>query len=258
VTDFGTRDHYVAAMKAVALGICRDASLVDITHEIGAQDVLGGAIELAACCRYFPSQTVFVAVIDPGVGSARRAIAAAAGAYTFVAPDNGVLTMVFDELPVRQVVELTEARYTLPVVSRTFEGRDRFAPAAAWIATGIELPMLGPPIDPATLTRLPVPSATLHGDVVRGEVVWVDRFGNLVTNIRELALQAVGPPAELIVRIDTGHSAAVVATYAAAGNGALCALIGSSGHLELAVNGGSAAAFTGAARGAAVHVARGA
>src|SRR5437763_4207276 len=130
LTDFGTRDHYAGTMKGVALGICPDVTFVDITHDIPAHDVLAGALELAACYRFFPPGTIFLVVVDPGVGSSRRGIAGEAGEYKFVGPDNGVLGAVFDETPPRQVVELTERRYARATVSRTFEGRDRFAPAA--------------------------------------------------------------------------------------------------------------------------------
>src|SRR2546428_10338513 len=143
LTDFGSRDHYAGTMKGVALGICPDATLVDITHEVPPHDVLAGALELAACYRYFPAGTIFLVVVDPGVGSARRGIAAEAGEYRFVAPDNGVLTAGFNELPPRRTVELTERRYARPTVSRTVEGRDRFAPAAAWVAQGVDLSTLG-------------------------------------------------------------------------------------------------------------------
>src|SRR5258706_11602360 len=139
LTDFGTRDHYAGTMKGVALGICPDVTLVDITHEVPAHDVLAGALELAAAYKYFPAGTIFLVVVDPGVGSARRGLAAEAGDNKFVAPDNGVLTPIFDEHPPRRVVELTERRYARATVSRTFEGRDRFAPAAAWIAKGIDV-----------------------------------------------------------------------------------------------------------------------
>ena len=155
LTDFGTRDHYAGTMKAVALGICPDATLVDITHDIAAHDVLGGALELAASYRYFPAGTIFLVVVDPGVGSSRRGIAAEAGDYRFVAPDNGVLTLVLDEAPPRKVVELTERRYARPTVSRTFEGRDRFAPAAAWLAKGVELTALRPPGGSGDASRHP-------------------------------------------------------------------------------------------------------
>ena len=143
LSDFGTRDHYAGTMKGVVLGICPDAVLVDITHDIPPHDVLTASLELAASYRYFPTGTIFLAVVDPGVGSARRGIAAETPDFKFVAPDNGVLTSVLRETPPRRVVELTERRYARPTVSRTFEGRDRFAPAAAWLAKGIELTALG-------------------------------------------------------------------------------------------------------------------
>src|SRR6185503_9281129 len=143
LTDFGTRDHYAGTMKGVVLGICQDATLVDISHDLPRHDVLGAALELAAAHRYFPSGTIFLVVVDPGVGSARRGIAAEAGDYRFVAPDNGVLTLALDEHPPKKVVELSERRYARATVSRTFEGRDRFAPAAGWLAKGIDLSALG-------------------------------------------------------------------------------------------------------------------
>src|SRR5919107_3287440 len=137
LSDFGTRDHYAGTMKGVMIGICPDLTLVDITHDITPHDVLTGALELAASYRYFPPGTIFVVVVDPGVGSARRGLAVETADYRFVAPDNGVLTAVLREAAPKKMVELTERRYARPTVSRTFEGRDRFAPAAAWLAKGI-------------------------------------------------------------------------------------------------------------------------
>src|SRR5438093_10073012 len=157
LTDFGARDHYAGTMKGVALGICPDVTLVDITHEVPAHDVLAGALELAATYKFFPAGTIFLVVVDPGVGSARRGIAAEAGDWRFIAPDNGVLTLVFAENPPKKVVELTERRYARPTVSRTFEGRDRFAPAAAWLAKGIQLSALGRPLSDFQRLDVPVP-----------------------------------------------------------------------------------------------------
>src|SRR6266516_3068358 len=167
LTDFGLRDHYAGTMKGVALGICPDATLVDISHEVPAHDVVAAALELTASYRYFPAGTVFLVVVDPGVGSARRGIAADAGDYKFVAPDNGVLTVVLDEHPPRRVVELTERKYARPTVSRTFEGRDRFAPAAAWLAKGIELSALGRPA--SSIHRLALPEPLVEPDHITGE-----------------------------------------------------------------------------------------
>src|SRR6185503_6929583 len=156
LTDFGTRDHYAGTMKGVALGICPDATLVDVSHDLPPHDVVAAALELAAAYRYFPSGTIFLVVVDPGVGTSRLGIAAEAGDYRFVAPDNGVLTGVLSELPPKKVVELTERRYARPTVSRTFEGRDRFAPAAAWLAKGVHLTALGRAINDYQRIDVPV------------------------------------------------------------------------------------------------------
>ena len=255
LTDFGTRDHYAGAMKGVALGICPDAMLVDVTHEVPAHDVVAGAFELAACYRYFPSGTVFLVVVDPAVGSSRRGIAAEAGDYKFVAPDNGVLSLVFDEVPPRRVVELTERRYARPTVSRTFEGRDRFAPAAAWLAKGIELTALGRPA--SGIQRLQVPRPRMTDDGLEGEVVRVDRFGNLITNIDRKTFEKMTAD-RVAIQAGGRQISKIVSTYADAARGEICALFGSSDHLEIAASGESAAALLGISRGAAVHVARGA
>src|SRR5918994_699313 len=181
LSDFGTRDHYAGAMKAVVLSVCPDATLVDIGHEIPAHDVLAGALELAACYRYFPAGTIFLVVVDPGVGSSRRGIAAECGDYRFVAPDNGVLSAVFRDLPPKKVVELTERKYARPTVSRTFEGRDRFAPAAGWLAKGVNVSSFGRTVTDYQLLAIPAPA--ISDEEVSGEVLRVDRFGNLITNI---------------------------------------------------------------------------
>jgi hypothetical protein len=257
LTDFGSRDHYAGTMKGVALGICPDATFVDITHEIAPHDVLGGALELAAAYKYFPSGTVFLVVVDPGVGSARRGIAAEAGDYRFVAPDNGVLTSVFDEHPPKKVVELTERRYARPSVSRTFEGRDRFAPAAAWLAKGTDLSALGRTAPSIHRIEIPVPIVDTNAAAmtVTGQVLRVDRFGNLVTNIdRRVFDRVAGGPLE--IRIGDHPVTRVVSTYADAGAGEVCALFGSTDHLEVATNGGSAADTLSVGRGVAVTISR--
>jgi S-adenosylmethionine hydrolase len=253
LTDFGTKDHYAGTMKGVALGICPDATLVDISHDLPAHDVLGAALELAAAYRYFPAGTIFLVVVDPGVGSSRRGIAAEAGDHKFVAPDNGVLSAVFDEHPPKRVVELTERKYARPTVSRTFEGRDRFAPAAAWLAKGIELPALGR--SAGAIHRLDIPKPEIGGDRIAGEVLRVDRFGNLITNIDRRAFDRVaGGP--LDIRIGAHLVSRVVSTYTDVGAGEVCALFGSTDQLEIAANGASAAARLDLGRGAPVHVAR--
>src|SRR5436190_6165306 len=150
LTDFGTRDPYVGAMKGAALSVCADATLVDLTHEVAAHDVAEAARHLAAAAPYFPPGSAFVVIVDPGVGSARRALAASAGGHWFVGPDNGVLTPVLGAGAA--IVEITSPRYMRAAVSRTFEGRDRFAPAAAWLLRGVPLDALGPPVtDPVRI-----------------------------------------------------------------------------------------------------------
>jgi S-adenosylmethionine hydrolase len=246
------RDHYVGAMRGVALGICPDATLADITHEIAPQDVLGGALELAAAYKFFPHSTVFLCVVDPGVGSARRGLAAEAAGYRFVAPDNGLLTMVFKETAPAQVVELTDRRYARPTISRTFEGRDRFAPAAAWLAKGIEVRALGTPI--TTWEMLDVPEPRANAGQLSGIVLRVDRFGNLVTNIDRRTFDAFAAGGPIEIDADRHRVARLVGTYAEAERGSACALFGSSDHLEIAVAGGSAAECLGVRRGAPVLV----
>lgn len=252
LSDFGTRDHYAGTLKAVVLGVCPDATLVDIGHDLPAHDVMAGALELAACYRYFPPGTVFLVVVDPGVGSARRGIAAEAGDYRFVAPDNGVLSAVFRESPPRKVVELTERKYARPTVSRTFEGRDRFAPAAGWLAKGITLASLGKGIGDYHRLELAQPEA--GAGEIRGQVVRVDRFGNLISNIDRRTFEQLAATGAITVRAGGHDVARVVGTYAEAPAGEPCALFGSTDHLEIAVNAGDAAAHLGLGRGAALTV----
>jgi S-adenosylmethionine hydrolase len=252
LSDFGTRDHYAGTLKAVVLGVCPDATLVDIGHEIAAHDVLAGALELAACYKYFPAGTIFLVVVDPGVGSSRRGIAADCGDYKFVAPDNGVLSAVFRELPPKKVVELTERKYARPTVSRTFEGRDRFAPAAGWLAKGIALVSMGKSITNYQMIELP--RAEVGVDAISGEVVRVDRFGNLITNIDRKSLEQFAGGRPIAVTLADRDIPRLVATYAEAPAGELCALFGSTDHLEVAVNAGDAAHQLGLGRGAKARV----
>ena len=262
LTDFGTRDHYAGTMKGVALGICPDTTLVDITHEIAPHDILGGALELAAAVRYFPAGTIFLAVVDPGVGSARRALAVDTGDYRFVAPDNGVLTLALRDLPPKRMVELSDRRYARPTVSRTFEGRDRFAPAAAWLAKGTDLAALGRPVKEFHRLTVPEPvfgdagpgGTALGNTALTGEILRVDRFGNLISNIDRKTFEKRASGAVSAITVGGHEVARLVTTYAEAEAREVCALFGSTDHLEVAENGGSAAARLGLGRGAEVRV----
>jgi S-adenosylmethionine hydrolase len=253
LTDFGLADHYVGSMKGVIASICRDAAIVDLTHGVPPQDIMTAAFELLAGYRAFPHGTIFIVVVDPGVGTGRKAIAALAGDYVFVGPDNGVFDLVFGELPPSAVVELTNPRYALAVVSRTFEGRDRFAPAGAWLASGVAHSELGPAVTVQPRLNFPRPIVSAEG--ADGEVVHVDRFGNLVTNIERRTW-----PGEVVDRLDVAVSGyrtvRLVSTYAEAGPAEVVALFGGTDRLELAVRSGNAAEALGVGRGTTVHVSR--
>jgi S-adenosylmethionine hydrolase len=251
LTDFGTRDPYVGAMKGAALSVCADATLVDLTHDIAAHDVAEAARHLAAAAPYFPPGTAFVAVVDPGVGSARRALAAWACGCWFVGPDNGVLTSVLT--PDASIVEITSPRYMRVPVSRTFEGRDRFAPAAAWLLRGVPLDALGPPVtDPV---RLDLPRPRVVGGILRGVLVAADRFGNVTTSIDRVAVEAFagGMPVRLTL---AGRALRLVATYAEIGDGEVAALFGSAGFIEVAARSAPALGREGVEPGAPIDVAR--
>ena len=252
LSDFGFRDHYVGAMKGVVLNICPEATLVDISHEIPAHDVLTAALELAAAYRYFPAGSVFLVVVDPGVGFDRRGVAADAGDYRFVAPDNGVLTAVLGEQPPRRVVELTERRYARPTVSRTFEGRDRFAPAAAWIAKGVQLSALGRPLRDYRVLDIPAPD--LADDRVVGQVLRIDRFGNVVSNIDRKTFESVAQRGAIQIEVGPHVIGRLVETYTEIGEDEVCALFGGTEHLEFAASSSSAVDRLGVERGAAVVV----
>lgn len=254
LTDFGTRDAYVGAMKGVILGVCPDVTIVDLTHEIAPHDVRGAARTLAACHPYYPAGTIFVAVVDPGVGSARRAIAVDAGDTRLVGPDNGVLSAVLETHRPKKIVELTDRRYQRPTVSRTFEGRDRFAPAAGFLAKGVALALLGRGLTEYVRLEWPQPAVTEAG--IDGEVESVDRFGNLVTNVPRAAVERLLRDGPIDVHAGGLAVPRLVATYAEAPAGEACALFGSTDHLEIAVNGGSAAAALAVGPGAVVAVRR--
>ena len=255
LSDFGIRDHYVGAMKGVILGICPDATLVDISHDVPTHDVLTAGLELSAVYRFFPTSTIFLVVVDPGVGSARRGLAADTGDYRFIAPDNGVLTAIFQESPPKRVVELTERRYARPTVSRTFEGRDRFAPAAGWLGKKIQLSALGRPVTDYVLLDIPI-AQTSDGRVV-GQVLRVDHFGNLVSNIDRKTFESFTHAGGSIqIEVGTHPIARLVETYADIGEDEVCALFGSTDHLELAANSTSAGERLRLDRGARVIVSR--
>jgi hypothetical protein len=238
-TDFGLADGYAGTMKGVILGIAPTATIVDISHDISPQDVREAAYTLYTAYPYFPQGTIHVVVVDPGVGSERRAIALRTPRATFVAPDNGVLSYVVAREMVEEIVDLTNPRYHLSPASCTFHGRDIFAPAAAHLARGIPLAELGEPLAEIVAFPLPRPQVRPDGTIV-GQVIHVDRFGNLITSITSRDLADHLLLRESTIQIKGQSIRGIANSYAEGTPGKLLALIGSSAHLEIAVPGGSA------------------
>ena len=265
-TDFGSSDGYVAAMKGVALGITPDLTLVDVTHDVPRHDIRHGAFVLGSVYRYFPAETVHVVVVDPGVGTSRKAVAIVTPAGSFCAPDNGLLSFVLnDRLTADQVrfesadfgatvtvpvpdgckaYEISNPSYMLEPVSDTFHGRDIFTPAAAHLALGLQPESLGEPL--SGLTILNLFTLEQRDDAVVGRVIHIDGFGNVVTNIRATQL----PHGEIVVEVADTKIHGLSATFADADG--LLALIGSHGYLEIAENLSSAAQRLGIRVGDAV------
>jgi S-adenosylmethionine hydrolase len=255
VSDFGTRDHYAGVMKGVVLSINPEVTIVDVSHELPAHDIPYAARELAATYRYYPAGTIFLIVVDPGVGSSRRGLAVEAGDWKFVAPDNGVLTAVLQETPAKKVVELTERRYARPTVSRTFEGRDRFAPAAAWLSKGIQLSALGRTV--TDFVSLDLPKPRLEDGVLHGVVIRIDHFGNVVTNLdRRSCERFADGGGALRLTIGGAPIARIVSTYSEIAPDEIGALFGSTDQLECASNASRAADRLGVEVGAPVELRR--
>jgi hypothetical protein len=232
LTDFGSLDTYVGVMKGVIAGIAPEAPILDLLHEIPLGDVRLGALLLDASLDAFPPGSVFCCVVDPGVGTSRRALAARVGPYTLVGPDNGLLSLAWARLTPARVFEIAERRYLRERVSRTFHGRDVFAPVAARIAGGLEIEALGPRVEDPVELRLPEPRPEAGG--WRGEILRIDRFGNAITNL-DAALARPG------VRLRVAeHAFPLRETYGEASPGEPLALVGSSDRIELALNGENA------------------
>jgi S-adenosylmethionine hydrolase len=236
-TDFGTKDWFVGTMKGVVQSLAPRTNLVDLTHEIPPGDIRGGAFALAVSYAFFPRHTIHVAIVDPGVGTSRGAIAVRTDHYVFVGPDNGLLSWALARERIRAVHSLENRRYFLPAVSSTFHGRDVFAPVAARLSTGLPLNKLGPAR--AGFIRLDWPEPTLSRQGIQGEVLFIDRFGNAVTNIDGRSLTTLPGNATIFLR--KKRLCAVAVTYQSVPFGSPLAMVGSSGLLEIAIHGGSAA-----------------
>ena len=257
LTDFGIDDEYVGVMKGVILKINPSVKIVDITHQIEPQDVIQAAYTLNASYTFFPTPCVHLVVVDPGVGTGRNILAFEKAGHIFLAPDNGVLSLVLQNEVKPKFIKVENTDFFLESISRTFHGRDIFAPVGAHITNGVDLNGLGPIIPPDDIIRLDdlSPTVSAEGDLC-GKVVSIDRFGNLITNIDSDALSTFCNNSGRNARIELGKQiiTGVLETYADGPSGAPMALIGSRGYLEIAVNKGSAEKQLQAERGSIVRV----
>jgi len=257
LTDFGSQDYYVGAVKGAVLAACPDATLVDIAHDLPAHEVEEAAYCLAAAVSAFPAGTVFLVVVDPGVGSGRRALAVEAGGYRFVGPDNGVFSLILNDLGPARLHHLSNEGLFRKRVSSTFHGRDIFAPVAGQLACGTPLEACGPELtDPVVL---PLGQSRRLGPLEwEAHVLQVDRFGNLTTDLTRADLDAILEEAEgdgtRVVVVASGIVLPLVNTYTDVSRGEVCALTGSTGRLEVAVNLGSASRRLSLGRGGSVRV----
>ncbi len=252
-TDFGTRDWFVGTMKGVIAGIAPKAQLIDLTHDLAPGDIHGGAFALAASWRFFPKGTVHLVVVDPGVGSRRRAIAVTTARGVFVGPDNGVLSWALRKEKITAVHALENEAFFVRPVSRTFHGRDVFAPVAAHLSRGVPIARVGSALKDIMRLEWPEPRARQGG--IEGEVVYIDRFGNAITNL-ESRLVPASARASCEVYAKRRRICPLKPFYQAARPGDPVALVGSSGFLEIAVNGGSAEQALGVRIGDRVAVLR--
>jgi S-adenosyl-L-methionine hydrolase (adenosine-forming) len=250
-TDYGTSDHLVGTLKGVLLSINPDVQIVDICHSVVPFDVLDGALCIGAAYKYFPARTVHIVVVDPGVGSPRRPILASANNQYFIAPDNGVLSMVYERENPVTVRHITSEHYFRRPLSETFHGRDIFAPVAAWLTKNWQTDAFGEVVEDPIRFALPRPKT--QDGALRGAVLRVDHFGNLVTNFTlEDLPEAKRQSGTVAMTVGGKPVKQFVANFAQGPAGEPVALLGSSGFIEIAVNKGNAARALGANRGSEV------
>lgn len=254
-TDFGLNDHFVGAMKGVILDIVPEAAIVDVSHAVQAFDVLDGAIAISQAYSYFPNGTVHVVVVDPGVGTTRRPIIASSDGYHFVAPDNGVLSMVYAKEERMHVRHVTSDHYFRQPVSNTFHGRDVFAPIAAYLAKQVDSHKFGEEVE--DYVRFAAPHPKPAGDNrIRAVVLKVDRFGNLITNVTPQDVPALfsDKPGAFKIAVGNKEVTEIRTAYADAAPGQVFGILGSMGYLEIAANRAPASQITGANKGSEVSI----
>ncbi|MGA2694909.1 MAG: SAM-dependent chlorinase/fluorinase [Terriglobales bacterium] len=253
-TDFGLSDHFVGTMKGVILDIAPETQIVDISHAVQAFDVLDGALTIAQAYSYFPAGTVHLVIVDPGVGTARRPILVSTERHHFVAPDNGVLSLVYAREERMHVRHVTAEHYSLQPVSKTFHGRDIFAPIAAYLAKGVDSEKFGEEITDFVRFNAPKPKPVEKG--IKGVVLKVDRFGNLITNFtpQDVPMLMQLDPLPFKIVVGKKEVTNIHTLYAEGEPGEVFGIVGSMGYLEIAANRGSAAQLTGVGKGAEVNI----
>ena len=252
-TDYGTNDHLVGVMKGVILSINPEVNVVDITHGVLPHDILDGALTIGQAYKHFPPKTIHVVVVDPGVGTQRRPILVASDQHYFVAPDNGVLSSVYDQTEALYVWNIISEHYFKQPVSKTFHGRDIFAPVAAWLTKSWQTSAFGEQV--TDFARFAIPKPKAAGNTFKGLVLRVDQFGNLITNVRVDDVPALASGnGKCTIKAGNATITKIVPTFAEGANGEPVGVIGSSGYLEICVNKTSAARALGLARGAEVTV----
>jgi len=252
LTDFGTEDSYVGAMKGVILSINPDATIIDISHQIPPQDIIAGAFVLSQAAPFFPKGTVHIAVVDPGVGGKRKPILIETDKYFFVGPDNGIFDIALQNERIRRKIHLTNKNYFLGYISSTFHGRDIFSPVAAYLSLGIDPALFGKKIK--TLTSLDVKKPFAKDGKITGRIIHIDRFGNLITNIDEGLLKKVFKNRIFEVEVCDNIIKRFVPSYSNAKQGEPIGLIGSSGLMEIAMREKNASIELGIKRGDVVIV----
>ena len=258
-TDFGINDHFVGALKGVIHNINPGAQIIDISNSVNSYDLLDGAITIAQAYHYFPANTIHLVVVDPGVGTARRPILVNTGKYFFVAPDNGVLSLVYEHEERSSVRHITADHYFLQPVSNTFHGRDIFAPVAGWLSKGVEAHKLGDEITDYVRFAAPKPKR-VSDKLIKGVIIKVDKFGNLITNFtaQEVGQLLKENASSFKILIGKSEISTVRTAYAEGKPGEVFAILGSMGYLEIATNRGSAARTLGVDKGTEVGIALGA
>ena len=250
-TDFGLQDYYVSAMKATILGIAPDVRLIDISHEIPSQDIMAGSWVLKNSAMLFPSHTVHVVVVDPGVGTNRNAVALRIEDQYFIGPDNGIFSILTGDRDF-EAVKLNNRKYWGKAASNTFHGRDIFAPVAAHLSTGVPLSELGDPLDELVTYRWAEPIADKDG--LQGWVIHIDKFGNLVTNLSESLIRDVIDDKSVKIYVGNTILDEIATTFGSVPEGEPVAYIGSSGMLEVGVNQGNAEEMLGVQKGAQISL----